>query len=187
MVTLLVKIVGRTLRVKEEGRPKKFKGIYIFWHSDFFPLVYLNKNNNITVLVSRHRDGEYLSQILIPLGYKVVRGSSDDGGAMAVRELVKFNTTAIAIAPDGPRGPKKKLKKGVISIAKILKLPIIPVGVHLDKKIILKSWDRFKLPIPFTRCKIYWGKPIVVTEVSEENRKKVEEKLNQINETVREL
>lgn len=179
---LMVTLIGRTLRIKNVGAIPKGKVIYAFWHSDFFPLIYANRFKNIAVLVSTHKDGEYLSKVIEPLGYRAIRGSSDDGGKKGALQILKSNEDGIAIAPDGPKGPVKQVKEGVVKIAQLTKLPIVPVGVWMSNPIIFGSWDRFKIPLPFSKCIIYWGKPIEIKESTKEMKRKVESVLIEANE-----
>ncbi len=121
---------------------------------------WLFKDKNFTALVSKSSDGEILSNILKKWNYKVVRGSSSKGGREALEEvilLVKKNNTVI-LTPDGPRGPANILKNGALLISNRCGVPIVPVKINYSSKISLKkSWDRFQVPIPFTKCNIYFG------------------------------
>ena len=181
IIRMLVVLISKTIRIRNIGTIPKYRTIYAFWHSDFFPLVCANKSKNITVLISRHRDGEYLSRVIKPLGYNVIRGSSDEGGARGVMEILKLSHSGIAIAPDGPKGPANQVKLGVLKIAQLTQLPIVPVGVNISNKVVLGSWDRFKIPLPFTRCTIYWSNPIRVKEVDERTRLNLQVNLIKVN------
>jgi hypothetical protein len=141
----------------------------------------MNRFRDIAVLISTHRDGEYLSRVIKPLGYKIIRGGSDDGGAKGILQLLKLKTKGIAIAPDGPKGPVKQAKYGILKIAQLTGLPIVPVGVGMSNPVLLGSWDRFKIPLPFSKCTIYWGKPISVKKVSKEMKEELELALTKAN------
>ena len=72
----------------------------------------------------------------------------------------------IAITPDGPRGPCYAVQDGVLALAQVTGLPVVPVSYHLDRKIQLKSWDRFQIPLPFSPCEISIGKVMHVPRKS---------------------
>lgn len=166
----LITGIGKTLRIKIKGTYTKRGVIYAFWHSQFFPLVYAYRNRNITVLVSEHGDGENLAKIIAPFGYRTT---------IAVLKLSKPNKDDVfAIAPDGPRGPREKVKDGIIKIAQWTGFPIVPVKINISRKIVFKSWDRFNLPIMGSRCEIIIKEPIIVTNNIEEVKRKIEKSLS---------
>lgn len=111
-------------------------------------------------LVSASRDGGLLARILEHFGIEPVRGSSSRRGPQALRELVSSAERGLdlAITPDGPRGPCYTVQEGVISTAQLTGLPIVPVSYHLNWKIRPRSWDRFQIPLPFTRCEVTVGR-----------------------------
>src|SRR5688572_27677875 len=115
-------------------------------------------------LISASRDGALLSRTFSYFGVKPIRGSSSRHGAQALLELTSairdnFN---VAITPDGPRGPKYHVQPGIISLAQVTGAPIVPLGAHIQRKIELRSWDRFQIPLPFTKCRATLGRPIWV-------------------------
>ncbi|MDI6839287.1 MAG: DUF374 domain-containing protein [bacterium] len=188
---LLLIVIGRSLRISNVGYGFTFitnreRAIYAFWHDCFFPLIYFfrpktNRFRNTAVLVSEHRDGECLARIIKPFGYRIVKATSTDTGRKGLFELLKLDESSLAIAPDGPKGPRHKVKDGVLRIAKHTGLPIIPIGIGISNKITFGSWDRFNLPIPFSRCVIYWDSPIWVEEIDEYVREYLETTLTKIN------
>ena len=118
----------------------------------------------LTALVSASRDGGLLARTLELFEMKTVRGSSSRRGAQA---LVEFRRAAargldLAITPDGPRGPCYLVQDGAIVAAKVTGLPIVPVSYHAHWKIRLPSWDRFQIPLPFSRVDIRAAAPIRV-------------------------
>ncbi len=178
----LVVNIGRSLRIRNEGKVPEARVIYAFWHSDSFSLIYAHRFQNVAVLVSTHRDGEFMSGIVKPLGYKVIRGSSSDKeGARGFLKLLKLHDSSFAITPDGPKGPVHQAKEGILKLAEFTKLPIIPVGVAISRLIRFNSWDRYKLPLLFSRCVIYWGAPIWVKKSTEDLRIKLESALIDAN------
>lgn len=178
---MLVVVIGRTLRIKLMGTIPEDRAIYAFWHGLFFPLIYAYRKYNITLMISQHRDGEYLAGITKPLGYGIIRGSSGETGAKGFLKLLKVEKSSFAFAPDGPVGPRWHFKVGMLKLAEYTGLPIIPVGIHISKKIIFGSWDHFNLPLPFSRCTIRLGSPVYVKKATEQMRKKVEAALLKTN------
>lgn len=142
--------------------------IYCIWHNRLalgVPLYYAfgrqrPDSPGLAGLVSASKDGALLSAIFQRFGVQPVRGSSSRRGAQALMEL---NTWAergydLAITPDGPRGPRYVLAEGVITLAQITGLPLVPASYYLRWKIRVKSWDQFQIPLPFTRCDVHAGK-----------------------------
>jgi lysophospholipid acyltransferase (LPLAT)-like uncharacterized protein len=92
------------------------------------------------------------------------RGSSSRRGAAALLDLVRHTRSGcdIAITPDGPRGPRYQAQEGIIVLAQVTGLPIVPVAYHLSWKKVLPSWDGFQIPLPFSRCEVTFGTPLQI-------------------------
>ncbi len=135
-----------------------------FWHGRLLMLPFLYPGQARTILISQHRDGEYISRIATILGLEVIRGSATRGGARAFKQMVRALREGrhLAITPDGPKGPRGKVKVGVIEIAKLTGAPILPVSFSAERRRFLKSWDAFLVPLPFSRAVYVWGEPIYV-------------------------
>ncbi len=170
--SLTIKCLFRTLSIKEipEGyslnleRQGKY-AIYAFWHAHMLLPAYVGKNRNIKVLISQHRDGEYIAQIVQWMGYGVARGSTTRGGAKALLRMIKQikeESISLAITPDGPKGPRFVAQSGAILLGQKTQYPIIPVMIYLEKHWELPSWDRFCIPKPFSKARIFYGNPILV-------------------------
>ena len=145
--------------------------IYAFWHCNMLMPGYLLKNLGIQVLVSQHRDGEYIAGIISLLGFGTVRGSTTRGGARAMIHLTRKALTghSIIITPDGPQGPRHVAQPGIIVLARKTGFPIIPIATKISKRWELPSWDRFVIPKPFAKVTLSLGKPIHVSrEISDE-------------------
>lgn len=179
IIKLLYLLWMKTLRIRIVGDRGKPPFIYAFWHRNLFPLIYTHRKKGICVLVSLHSDGELVASLLKSYGFCVVRGSSTRGGVRAFVELLRKLEMGriVAITPDGPKGPPLKLKPGVIEIARKARVPIYPVGVAFSRKKILNSWDKFKLPLPFSSCVVYISEPIQPEYVDE---RLLEEKLTDV-------
>jgi lysophospholipid acyltransferase (LPLAT)-like uncharacterized protein len=107
---------------------------------------------DIKVLISTHADGQLIAEACQRLGFALARGSSTRGGVEAVRDMLRANDTHLAVTPDGPRGPRRRVQAGVVYLAARTGLPIVPVGFAARRPWRAKSWDRFAVPRPFSRA-----------------------------------
>ena len=153
-------IGGEHLNSWRAGEPT----VFVVWHGRLLPLLYRYRGERIVLLVSQHRDGEYLARVGHGLGYDSVRGSSSHGGASAVRQLVRRVQAgdSLAITPDGPRGPKERFKPGVLQVARITEAPVIPILAGSQHGWWIEGWDSFLVPKPFARIRIAVGPPRIV-------------------------
>lgn len=144
----------------EAGRPC----IFVLWHGRLLPLGYLHRGEGVVGLISRSNDGEYLAEMLRRWGFVPVRGSSSRGGSAALRELIGYARAgrSIAITPDGPRGPRQRLKPGVLVAAQLTGLPLVPVAAGASRGWWLGGWDRFLIPRPFARIRVAYGAPVEI-------------------------
>jgi lysophospholipid acyltransferase (LPLAT)-like uncharacterized protein len=142
--------------------PARKRYLYAFWHEGL--LAPLAKRTKIRVLISQHTDGEVIAQICRRLGIGVIRGSTARGGCQALLGMIRDRdeSTHLGITPDGPRGPRRQLKPGVVMIASQSGLPIVPVGIGFVRAIRIGSWDHFALPIPGSTMVGVFGEPIFV-------------------------
>jgi hypothetical protein len=157
------------IRLVNEERWRALKAdaqpvIFLLWHEALLPLLWQHRKQDIAIVVSEARDGQYLSDLAISLGYRALRGSSTRGGARAllgaVRELQAGRS--VAFTPDGPRGPRRELKPGVIAAAQRGGGVILPIHAEPDRAWRLHSWDRFMIPKPLARVFIKYGRPFLV-------------------------
>lgn len=116
------------------------------------------------VLVSRSGDGDISEHLLESLGYGVIRGSSSRGGASAVRAMLTALRagSVLVITPDGPRGPRHSMNKGLAWMARATGYAILPAGLAADPAWRMSSWDRFTIPKPRARVAICYGEPLFV-------------------------
>jgi hypothetical protein len=123
----------------------------------------------VTVLVSRHRDGEAIARVISKMGFDTVRGSTTRGGALALIELVGLSLSGneVAITPDGPRGPRHQAKEGILYLAQKSGLPIQPIAVGFSDFWELRSWDRFRIPKPFACGYAMWGEAMCLPQQAE--------------------
>ena len=139
----VIRSLGATLRLRTlypervEARWAEGKNVIIaFWHSRqlMMPLAY--KGLRVKIFISAHRDGELMARILAWFGFGAVRGSTTRGGSRALRELVRAGRAGVdlVVTPDGPRGPRCQAQSGVIVLAKLTGLPILPLTFAASKK-----------------------------------------------------
>lgn len=144
----------------EQGQPV----IFALWHGRLLPLGFLHRGQDIVCLASRSADGEYITRVLQHWGFGVVRGSSSAGGDAAFRELIRAvrGGRSVAVTPDGPRGPRERLKPGVLQLAQMTGAPLVPLAAAASRSWWFVSWDRFLVPQPFARLHVEYGEPIFV-------------------------
>ena len=183
----LIRLLALTLRyqfedpqgllVRDPGQPR----IWAFWHNRILLMPYLYERlcpgRRMLMLVSRSRDGEFITRIMSRFGIDGARGSSSRGGSDALRELLRElerpQARDIGITPDGPRGPKAKVQDGVLALAASSGRPIYPVTTRYSRFWELPSWDRFQIPMPGALSRIVFGPAVAAPknlEASELNR-----------------
>jgi len=167
----LLRVIGATWRIEwhdaaraDGGVERGGKRIYAFWHARLLPLIFTHRGVGAAVLISRHRDGELVARVIRHMGFVTARGSSTRGGGQGFVEMLRFagEGRALGITPDGPRGPAERVKAGTIELASRTEWPIICVGVAVRDAWTLRSWDRFKIPKPFTRLALVYGPALTV-------------------------
>ncbi|MBT3199775.1 MAG: lysophospholipid acyltransferase family protein [Phycisphaerales bacterium] len=139
--------------------------IYLFWHEMMlFPLI-THCGPDFSILVSRHRDGELITQIMRMFKGKTVRGSTSRGAVGSLLEMIRNRPTKhLGITPDGPRGPRRVMQAGSIYLASRSGLPLIPVGFAFEGCWRAGSWDKMALPKPFRRAVCVVAAPITVPD-----------------------
>jgi len=190
-----VALLTRTLRVEvlDAGLvashwERRAPLIYAVWHGRILilPAIY-GKRRKVHAMASRHRDGELMARFLQCFGIESVRGSTTSGGSEALRRLAKLlrSGAVVAVAPDGPRGPREIVQPGVIALAKLTGAPIVPVTASASRSWRLGSWDAFAIPKPFARVAICFGSPILVPP--EADRSKQETLRKELEASLREI
>jgi lysophospholipid acyltransferase (LPLAT)-like uncharacterized protein len=169
------------------GRP----AIYVLWHGRLLPCSYYHRNQGLATLISRHRDGDYIAGVVEGWGFRVVRGSSSRGGTGALLQMVRLlrQRVSLAITPDGPRGPRQKMKLGPLYAAQRTGVPLIPVTAGTDSAWWFEGWDRFLVPRPFARIRMAYGEPLFVPPEAGEDAvaalaEELEARLNLLTERV---
>lgn len=196
VASLFMRLLSLTVRfeyvndgeARSSGRDGR-QAIYAFWHGRIMMLPFGYFGSDLTGFVSQHRDGEFLARSLLYFGIRCERGSSTRGwlgGLKGVLRAAKRGSD-LAYAPDGPKGPARVAKDGVVQIARSTGLPVIPLTYGVSKKKVLSSWDSFTVPIPFSKGVFIYGDPVEVArdstaEVLEAKRQEIEDVLNEITE-----
>jgi len=166
--------------------------IYCFWHENLMQPVYRNRGLGIGVLISQHADGQILAEICERLNYIPIRGSTTRGGTEALRQLLRQGRRSnLGLTPDGPLGPPRQVQMGLIYLASMLGLKIVPMGLGADRPWRLNTWDRFVLPRPFSRGTCVYGEPISVPsrldrDRLEHYRSLVEQAVNHVTDLAQE-
>ncbi len=151
---------GHLRAARESGAPL----VFALWHSRILPLLYHHRHQGIVMLVSRHRDGGYLTRLGARWGFPSVRGSSGRGGDVGLLGVVRTlgRRAEVAITPDGPRGPAERVKPGIVAAAQHTGALLVPVGARTAWAWWFRSWDRFCVPRPFARIEVVYGEPFAV-------------------------
>jgi lysophospholipid acyltransferase (LPLAT)-like uncharacterized protein len=190
----IIKILGRTIRFEtvDPEIPGAFweKGTHaigVCWHGRMLMMPWGYKGKRLSFLVSTHRDGQMVGRALERFGFHAILGSTTRGGFSAFKNMVKAiqNGSDIGLTPDGPRGPRYRVQIGVIELAKLTGIPLVPLTFSASKKKVLKTWDHFLLPYPFSRGVFIWGEPIHVDPRGD--RAHLEEKRIFLERTLNEL
>lgn len=161
--------------------------VVAFWHGSMLYPWYYFRNRKLQALISQSKDGELLARILKKWKYQVVRGSSSKGGRVALGVMVDLlkHEGAVAITPDGPRGPIHEFKPGAVIAAQRAQVPLVLLGAGYMKQTQLKSWDRFSVPKPFSKVRLVFSDPLIVP--ADANRQQVAEIIQHNSEAMRKL
>ena len=188
-ITWFIRTVHATLRARH-ARAENLTGqkqyLLAFWHEHLLLMPHAKWRRPLTVLISRSKDGQIGVGVFRRYRVEHAAGSSSKGGGAALRELIRAAREGrnIVFTPDGPTGPPRVAKQGLIFAAQATGLPIVPVAVAFEKEKRLRSWDKMRIPIPFTRAVYLYGNAIVVPRDGdvEEWRIKVEQAMNELSE-----
>lgn len=165
----LYKLWALTLRYEEIGRETvdrlSAEGqvmIICLWHGEIFTMWNVKRQLRLTAVISQSKDGEMLTRVITRMGFKVVRGSSSRGGAEALRGIVRVmrrDGENPCVTMDGPRGPAKEVKDGVLFMAHFGRGLLVPTRVQARRALRLRSWDSHLIPLPFSRVRVIFGEP----------------------------
>jgi len=167
----LVRALAATWRYRVTGsdyvralRESRRPFVFVLWHSRILPLLYRHRDEDVVMLISRHRDGGYLADLGERWGYRAVRGSTRRGGEIGLLGVVRAleGGAEVAITPDGPRGPAERVQPGAIAAAQHAGVPIVAVGARVASAWYLGSWDRMCIPKPFAIIEVRYAPPIEI-------------------------
>jgi lysophospholipid acyltransferase (LPLAT)-like uncharacterized protein len=183
-----VEAAPETLELVASGRPV----LFTTWHCHllaplFFWWRYYGHLPPPVLMASPSRDGEFISEVARGLGFIVCPGSRRKGGVQALQQMAAYMRQGHTggIIADGSRGPARVAQKGVLFLARQARAPIIPLAVAARRRLTLNTWDRFELPLPFSRLAFLAAEPLLVApDISgpsfEPLRQELESRLNQL-------
>ncbi len=197
IVWMLFSLVGLTWRfelISEEGAEPLPYGegvgpdIYCFWHQCVLPCTVYFRRTHATILISQSFDGELITRTLQLFGFRAVRGSSSRGsreGLLGLKRAIERGGPAIFTA-DGPRGPIYRTKMGPVKLASLTGARVGAFHLEPEHAWVMKSWDRFLVPRPFTRIVVSWSRwTYVPTDLAEGDFELKREELNAAIERAR--
>ena len=191
LAAFLIRLLGLTVRIKLHDKAGYYSGthkgeyIFAFWHNRMIimPLIFTRyyRRKGAAVLTSPSREGSLVEYVVRSFGMSAVRGSSSRRGASALRALRECldNGHDVIVTPDGPRGPCYHLGQGIVFLSQLSGHPVVPIRVDCSRFIELKSWDRFRIPLPFSRVDItleplFYAQPTESEEAFEAERLRLE-------------
>lgn len=145
--------------------------IAAFWHGRLAMMPFIWRwNKPFYMLLSEHEDGRFIAKVVSYHNIKSIYGSSTRGGAQAAFSCIKElkQGHSIGITPDGPKGPRHEASMGLMHIARLSGAPIMPVSYALKRHRFLKTWDKFLVPIPFSKGVYVIGEPILISHTKDD-------------------
>jgi len=198
LLSAALRLLQRTVRIRYHNADALFarwargdQVIVAFWHNRvvMMPVAYDGRGRKLCIMNSQHRDGEIATRALARWGIRSVRGSATRGGAGGFLQLVNAYRDGydLAVVPDGPRGPRYAVKRGVIHLARATGAPLFPVTYAATRRRQLRSWDRLIIPLPFAEIVFAVGEPLQVPrhttdEEAETLRRELESRLRAITD-----
>ncbi|MCG9893949.1 MAG: lysophospholipid acyltransferase family protein, partial [Fimbriimonadaceae bacterium] len=173
-IVFFVRLLGASIRLEVRGLEQvaNLEGGVIFatWHGRTLLGTRVLRGEGIWALISHSRDGEMQNGIFRRFGFRTIRGSTGRGGIKAALEAVKVlrNGDRLAFTPDGPRGPSGIVQPGILLMARKSGAAVVPVGVSARRRWLVKSWDRYMVPKPFSQALMIFGDPIRLDESADE-------------------
>lgn len=168
--TLRIRYLSATPNTNPYSNDGKEGFIYCVWHDAITFPMFAGRHVRTFALVSRHQDGSHLASGLKMLGIGLVRGSSGRSGANAIREVMRLPTNShLVVTPDGPRGPRRQTKPGLVFLASHCGRSIVPTAFSAARFWrIPGKWTDLSIPKPFSKVYALSGPPIAVPKGSTE-------------------
>ena len=136
---------------------------FCLWHDAILTAVFGCRTHKLSGLISRHQDGSYLAHAVQLVGIAPVRGSASRGGAQATRQLIDMPDLHVCITPDGPRGPRRQMKDGIVYLSSRTDRPVVPTALKATRSwSIPGGWSDMMLPKPFSKILLVAGSPITI-------------------------
>lgn len=193
LLYVIIRLLNLSYRYKfinrevfENSKKQNPQGIHTcaLWHQNIIAVFLAHLGESYVVMASASKDGELIAGALKWVGHHPVRGSSKRGGSQAldllIEKMKKENLSSV-LTIDGPRGPAKKCKRGIIEIAKQTGVLIQPIHAVANNFWTFNSWDKFRLPKPFSTIQVIYGEPLSVpSNISLEEVTQYQEKIEQI-------
>lgn len=190
--------LAASARYRVEGRERLLKmvadgkgGVILIWHGSTLLPIYYCRHMGFYSLVSVSKDGDLQSRLLHSRGFRTIRGSTARHAVRALLNGVRCirEGNIIALTPDGPKGPPKKVQPGAIHMAQRSGCPVLPVGMACSSCKTLTTWDSHVVPLPFSRTAIVFGDPLYISEDEDEAVAvvRVEEAINQAERRAEEI
>ena len=164
-----LRLVKLTSRYSAKGREhldrikrEHGRGVWVCWHNRLLGAIVLHQSRNIGALISQSWHGEMISRLVKRLGYAPLRGSTSRGSSSVLRAAMGHLREGydVVFTLDGPRGPRYVVQQGAAFAARNAGVPVLPVGIGASRKVVLRSWDRFQIPLPFSRVQVVYGEPL---------------------------
>ncbi|HKS80175.1 MAG TPA: lysophospholipid acyltransferase family protein [Candidatus Acidoferrales bacterium] len=197
LVYFVVRLIGPTLRFEVVGvhnaanlRDSEEPAIGAFWHRCIFPAIWIWRGRGIVVMNTVNFDGQWTRRVIERLGFGTAQGSSSRGameGLMVMAQRLQ-DGHSVAFTIDGPRGPRFVAKPGAVILARRTGNPVTLFHICLERAFTLKkSWDRFQIPLPFSRAVMFVAPPIRVptdagSEVMHEKQKEIQATLERVRD-----
>jgi hypothetical protein len=192
--SLCIRLLGCTWRVEwrnlenlEKARSLSKQSVVSFWHGRLLVIGYLLRSWHISVLASEHPDGDLMGRSVAWLGWGHVKGSTSRRGAAGFRELAAILRSGrhAGLTIDGPRGPRGHVQQGATELSRMTGSVVIPVTDSARPRRVLGTWDRFQIPLPFSKVVIAYGEPFVTPpdadrDAREEYRLRLERMLHEL-------
>jgi len=194
LIAWLIRVWFATCRVRVHGAEHRQTTLDVgkaivasFWHYTMLFVFYQLRRESAVIMVSASRDGQYIARLAQELGFSTARGSRNNKGMQALKDLLKAAGTGenTAIVADGSQGPPRVAQPGAILLASRTGVPILPMSWSASSYIAIPSWDRTAIPKPFSRVDYLYGDPLFVppglkAEGIEEYRLELEKRLNEL-------
>ncbi len=138
--------------------------VFLLWHEVLLPLLWRHRRQGVAIVVSDGKEGRYLADYAARIGYRLVSGSSNRGATRALLGAIHQLDAGVPVAftPDGPVGPRRIIKPGVVRAAQKAGAPVLPLHAAAHPAWRLRSWDRMLVPAPFARIEVGYGAPFYV-------------------------